>query len=118
MSRFVLVLACAVFMRLPVDLHATDRPNVLMISVDDLNNWVGYLKGHPQVKTPNLDRLAERGVAFTNAHCSTPLCQPSRTAVLTGFAATTTSVYGNGDKFDQTAYRMLPQDFTDQGYTT
>ena len=94
------------------------RPNIVLISVDDLNNWVGYLKGHPQVRTPNMDRLAKRGVAFTNAHCSTPLCQPSRTAVLTGVAATTTGVYGNGSKFDHTAYEMLPQYFANHGYTT
>ena len=94
------------------------RPNVLMVSIDDLNNWVGYLKGHPQAKTPNMDRLAKRGVAFTNAHCTTPLCQPSRTAILTGLAATVTKVYGNGGKFDHTAYKMLPQFFVDHGYTT
>ena len=92
--------------------------NVVLISVDDLNNWVGYLKGHPQVRTPNMDRLAKHGVAFTNAHCTTPLCQPSRTAVLTGLAATKTKVYGNGGKFDHTAYKMLPQYFADHGYTT
>jgi arylsulfatase A-like enzyme len=94
------------------------RPNIVLISVDDLNNWVGYLEGHPQVTTPNMDRLASRGVAFSNAHCTTPLCQPSRTAVLTGLAATTTKVYGNGGKFDHTAYKMLPQFFADHGYTT
>jgi len=94
------------------------RPNIVLISVDDLNSWVGYLKGHPQVTTPNMDRLASRGVAFTNAHCTTPLCQPSRTAVLTGLAATTTQVYGNRGKFDHTAYKMLPQYFADHGYTT
>jgi len=98
----------------PID----SRPNIVLISVDDLNNWVGYLKGHPQVKTPNMDRLASRGVAFTNAHCTTPLCQPSRTAVLTGLAATKTNVFGNGGKFDHTAYKMLPQLFADSGYST
>jgi arylsulfatase A-like enzyme len=102
----------------PTNAQIESRPNVLLISVDDLNNWVGYLKGHPQVRTPNMDRLAKRGVAFTNAHCTTPLCQPSRTAVLTGLAATTTKVYGNGGKFDHTAYKMLPQYFADHGYTT
>lgn len=45
------------------------RPNVLFIAIDDLNDWVGCLKTHPQVQTPNIDRLAARGTLFTNAHC-------------------------------------------------
>lgn len=96
----------------------TARPNVLYISVDDLNNWVGYLKGHPQVQTPNLDRVAKRGIAFTNAHCTTPLCRPSRTAILTGLSETQTKVYSNGDKFDHEEYTLLPQYFADHDYIT
>lgn len=57
-----------------------DRPNVLLIAVDDLNDWVGCLEGHPQAKTPNIDRLARRGTLFTNAHCQAPLCNPSRSS--------------------------------------
>ena len=56
-----------------------DRPNVLFIAVDDLNDWVGCLGGHPQAKTPNIDRLAKKGVLFEQAHCAAPLCSPSRT---------------------------------------
>ena len=93
-------------------------PNILFISVDDLNNWVGYLKGHPQTKTPHMDRLVEAGCAFTDAHCTTPLCQPSRTAVLTGLSPVKTKVYENGSKFDHTAYTMLPQFFAEHGYAT
>ncbi len=48
---------------------AASKPNVLFIAIDDLNDWVGHLGGHPDVKTPNLDRLARRGVSFANAHC-------------------------------------------------
>src|SRR4051794_25284795 len=72
---------------------AADKPNVLFIAVDDLNDWVGCLKGHPQVQTPNMDRLAGRGTLFTNAHCQAPLCNPSRTSVLTGLRPSTTGVY-------------------------
>src|SRR5690606_3958417 len=54
-----------------------DRPNVLFIVVDDLNDWIGALNGHPQAKTPNLDRLAKKGVLFANAHAQAPLCNPS-----------------------------------------
>jgi len=94
------------------------KPNVLYISIDDYNNWAGYLKGHPQVKTPNIDRLVARGIAFTNAHCTTPLCKPSRTAILTGLSETKTNVYGNGDKFNSKKYKLLPQYFADHNYIT
>jgi len=56
--------------------------NVLFIVLDDLNDWTGFLKGHPQAQTPNMDRLAQQGVAFTKAYCPSPICNPSRTAVL------------------------------------
>jgi hypothetical protein len=58
--------------------RADERPNVLFIAIDDLNDWVGCLGGHPQAHTPNIDRLARRGVLFTNAHCASPACNPSR----------------------------------------
>ena len=61
-----------------------EKPNILFIAVDDLNDWVGCLGGHPQVKTPNIDGLAERGTLFLSAHCQAPLCNPSRTSLLTG----------------------------------
>ena len=51
------------------------RPyNASLIAVDDLNDWVGFLKGHPQAQTPHMDRLAQRGLVFANAHCAAPLC--------------------------------------------
>ena len=64
--------------------HAAAKPNVLFIAVDDLNDWIGCLGGHPQALTPNMDRLAKRGVLFTNAHCAAPACNPSRAAVFSG----------------------------------
>jgi arylsulfatase A-like enzyme len=59
-------------------------PNVLFIVLDDMNDWIGPLKGHPQASTPNMDALAGRGTNFTNAHCQAPLCNPSRASLLTG----------------------------------
>lgn len=69
------------------------RPNVLFIAVDDLNDWVGCLGGHPQARTPNLDRLAGEGVLFENAHCQAPICTPSRASILSGRLPSTTGLY-------------------------
>jgi choline-sulfatase len=69
------------------------HPNVLLIAVDDLNDWVGPLGGHPAVKTPHLDRLAARGTTFANAHCQAPLCNPSRTSLLLSLRPSTTGIY-------------------------
>lgn len=90
-----------------------------MIVVDDWNDWVGALGGHPQVKTPNLDRLAARGVLFTDAHAAAPICNPSRTAVLTGKRPSTTGVYGNEEEPWRKALPdavTLPQHFRANGY--
>ena len=74
-----------------------ERPNVLFIAIDDLNDWIGCLGGHPDAKTPNLDRLAQRGVLFTSAHCSAPACNPSRAALMSGVLPSTSGVYKNPD---------------------
>ena len=71
----------------------SERPNVLFIAIDDLNDWVGCLDGHPQAKTPNIDALAGRGVNFTNAHCQAPICNPSRVSVALGLLPSTTGMY-------------------------
>jgi arylsulfatase A-like enzyme len=71
------------------------RPHFVFIAVDDLNDWIGCMGGHPQAKTPNIDRLAKRGILFTNAHCAAPVCLASRTAVLSGRYPQTTGVLSN-----------------------
>lgn len=70
-------------------------PNVLFLSIDDLNAYVGCLGGHPQTRTPNIDRLAREGVLFANAHCTAPVCSPSRISLFTGLRPTTTGIYRN-----------------------
>jgi arylsulfatase A-like enzyme len=60
------------------------RPNVLMILVDDLNDYQGVFGGHPQAKTPNIDKLAKSGIRFSNAQTNVPVCQPSRNSLFTG----------------------------------
>lgn len=117
--RFFMVLAL-VFCSLGAA-HA-QKPNILFIAIDDLNDWVGCLRGHPQVKTPNIDRLAERGTLFTNAHCQAPLCNPSRTSLMMGLRPTTTGIYGLSpwirslEKYED--WVSLPQHLERNGYTT
>lgn len=96
---------------------AADRPNVLLMVSDDLNASLGCY-GHPQVKTPNLDRLAARGVRFEHAYCQYPLCGPSRNSFLTGLYPNRTGILGNAQIFRQTipAHVSLPQAFRQQGY--
>jgi len=76
---------------------AGSTPNVLFIAVDDLNHWIGHLGRNPQTKTPNLDRLAARGVTFTSAYCAVPACNPSRAALMSGLRPWNTACYANGD---------------------
>lgn len=99
-----------------------NKPNVLFIVIDDLNDWVGCLGGHPQAQTPNMDRLAARGVVFTNAHVQAPLSNPSRSSVLTGFRPSSTGIYGlvpGIREVDATKNSVsLPQYFREQGYFT
>ena len=98
------------------------RRNILLIAVDDLNDWVGPLGGHPQVKTPHLDRLAKRGTTFLNAHCQAPLCNPSRASVLTSLRPSTTGIHGLTPGIRQVERTQntvtLPQHFAAHGYFT
>ena len=75
------------------------KPNVLFIAVDDLNHWVGYLGRNRQTITPNLDRLAGRGVWFTRSYCAAPVCNPSRAALMSGLRPGASAVYDNADDF-------------------
>ncbi len=99
-----------------------ESPNVLFIAIDDLNDWLGCLEGHPQVQTPNIDALAARGTLFTNAHCQSPLCNPSRTSVLLGLRPSTTGIYGLApwyrDVPDLARMVSLPNYFRQHGYRT
>lgn len=101
---------------------AAPRPNVLFIAIDDLNDWEGCLGGHPQAQTPNMDRLAARGTLFANAHVQSPLCNPSRSSLLTGFRPSTTGIYGLAPGIRDVASLKdcvtLPQYFGRQGYFT
>ncbi|MEM9367112.1 MAG: sulfatase-like hydrolase/transferase [Planctomycetota bacterium] len=94
------------------------RPNVLMIVVDDMNDWVGCLGGHPDVQTPNIDRLAARGTLFSNAHCAAPVCNASRVATLTGRRPGSTGIYDNSARWHEVLPSIIsiPQHFKANGY--
>ena len=101
--------------------HAQKKSNVLFISVDDLNDWIGCLNGHPQALTPNMDRLAKRGVLFANAHCAAPACNPSRAAVFSGQMPERTGVWSNRSESLlklQPDAKFLTTIFSQSGYHT
>lgn len=103
------------------DLHAAEpptRPNVLFIAMDDLNDWIGCLGGHPQTITPNLDRLAASGVLFRNAHCPAPACNPCRSAIFTGRSPHRTGMYDNRQNMREVMPDdvLIPRYFHDHGY--
>ncbi len=93
------------------------RPNVLFLMADDLNNFLGSY-GDPRAKTPNLDRLAARGVRFDRAYCAFPLCGPSRNSMLTGLHPNSSGILANAQIFRQTipSHVSLPQAFRRAGY--
>ena len=126
-AGFMIIMATGLCLGRPVDAvpptatppsTATASPNVLFISVDDLNDWIGCLKGHPQALTPNIDRLAASGMLFTNAHCPAPACNPSRTAIMTGIAPNRSGLYDNRQKMRELlpTQELMPKHFSGNGY--
>lgn len=108
-----------IFAVLLVGAHADSRPNVLFLAVDDMNDWIGCLESTPQAVTPNLDRLAARGVNFTNAHTAGVFCAPSRAAIFTGQFASTTGCYRTANYFvDHPDIEPLQVSFSKAGYKT
>ncbi len=100
-----------------------EKYNVLFISIDDLNDWVGCLGGHPQTRTPHIDQLAKQGTLFTRAYCPATACLPSRASIMTGVAPYNSGCYEN--KADQQWQYILkpiadtlPGHFRKNGYFT
>ncbi len=114
------MLFLVLFAALP--LGAAVPVNVLFIAIDDQNDWIACMGGHPQVCTPSIDRLAARGTFFLNAHCQAPLCNPSRSSIMTGLRPSTTGIYGLAPGIREVEatknHVTLPQTFTRAGYFT
>ena len=98
------------------------QPNIIMIAVDDLNDWIGVYGGNPQVITPNMNKLAQKAMVFRNASCPGPVCGPSRSALLSGFRPSTTGIYGNSNNMLNSeivqTHATLPEYFSKHGYLT
>ncbi len=96
------------------------RPNVLFISIDDLNDWIEPLGGHPQARTPNLTALAAKGASFSRAYTASPACNPSRMALLSGRHTYRTGMYSNYQDWREVMSdaELLPAFFARHGYWT
>ena len=121
MTRFVHILSTAVLLCVVTKAEQTSphRPNILFLAVDDMKDWVNCLGGYEgTVHTPNIDRLARRGMLFTNAHCTSPKCAPSRASLLTGLRPSTTGLYDNGHWWLPNLPNVitLPMHFQQHGY--
>ena len=122
----VLIVACSLLLSHPdrglaeESQSSSKRPNVLLIAIDDLNDWVGCLSGHPQAKTPHIDRLAKQGTLFTNAHCQAPVCQPSRACLMTSTYPSSSGLYFLNPGIDSSPVTKnkinLPARFAQEGY--
>src|SRR4051794_10881302 len=117
--RNILVLVVASVSLIPASAMAAERPNVLLICVDDLKPMLGCY-GDSTVKSPNIDALAARGVQFKRAYCNQAVCSPSRNALLTSLRPTTLGIYDLGTNFRVAAPDAvtLPQYFERNGYRT
>lgn len=106
----------------PRSYSASGKPNVLFIIADDLRDYAGWMGGHPQSLTPNMDRLAKMGMRFTNAHCNYALCNPSRTSLMTGMLPSSSGVFGNEQDWRRSVQiagkPTLPEHFQIRGYTS
>lgn len=121
-SRRGVLLGAGAFPALWKASAAPPKRNVLFIAIDDMNDWIGALKGHPNTITPNLDRFAATGVNFTSAHCAAPLCNPSRVALMTGRRPSSTGVYTNNQPYSGSSVLKgavtLNQHYKNEGFLT
>ncbi len=105
--------------------EAAERPNILFITIDDMNDWIGVMGTNPDVQTPHLDQFASTATLFTEAHCQFPLCGPSRASIMSGMHPDTLRIWSGDAGIEKTNQRTeelggrtLDKHFQDQGYKT
>ncbi len=119
MIHLIRLIACGAAFWVSATTSAEDRPNVLLLLVDDLKPALGCY-GDKIARTPNLDKLAARGMRFDMAYCNQAVCAPSRFTLMLGSHSTSTGLYGLGSQLRQVIPDAitLPQYFTKHGYRT
>jgi arylsulfatase A-like enzyme len=117
--KYILIALCNLVITGLCQANSDSRPNVLFLAVDDMNDWIGCLETTPRAITPNIDRLAARGVNFSNAHTAGVFCAPSRAAIFSGQFASTTGCYQTAHYFvNRPEIESLQSSFARAGYTT
>lgn len=116
--RIILFLILSVLGATNASCQKTDKPNVLFITIDDMNDWTSVFDENNPIKTPNIEKLADRGVFFNKAYCSSPACNPSRSSVMTGTRPHKTGIYGNSSDWRGALPKIktIQRYFKDNGY--
>lgn len=109
---------CLPLFLFPEEILAKEKPNVLLIVIDDMNDWTSVFNKDNPIKTPNLESLAKRGAFFSHAYCASPACNPSRSAIFTGQRPNKTGIYGNNSDWRGAlpVTKTLQRYFRDNGY--
>ena len=119
MMKSVFTFICTLLAIYTCNAEPDSSPNVLFFAVDDMNDWIGCLGTTPRAITPNIDKLADRGVNFTNAHTAGVFCAPSRAAIFSGQYASTTGCYKTAYYFaNKPEIEPLQSSFAKAGYKT
>jgi len=121
MKRIVIILLHLMLFKFTFA-QKSSKPNIILIAVDDLNDWVGAMEGNLQMLTPNMDKFAKKAMVFRNTSSAGPVCCPSRSAMLSGFLPSKTGAYGNGNNMMDSKLvqenATLPEYFSKNGYVT
>jgi arylsulfatase A-like enzyme len=115
MKMVILVLTLLLFSG---HMQAAERMNVLFIVLDDLNDNLGVMGGHPQAATPNMDKLAKEGISFANAHSNAQFCRPSRVSFMMGLYPSTMGYFGKWNKIDAAHSKSIEEYAAENGYRT
>ena len=117
-KKIAAIFLCFCGILLQINARPIEKPNILFITIDDMNDWTTVFDKSNPIKTPNLEKLASRGAFFTKAYCSSPACNPSRASVMTGTRPHKTGIYGNSSDWRGTLpeIKTLQRYFKENGY--